>query len=753
MKKRLVAFGSLLVTLVLAFQLVAFVVPVSAAETIVVSQGSDGDYGTIQAAVDAAQPGDTIVVKKGIYYEDVTITKGGTEDKPITLRAESNGFRDVVITAADQDIREHKKTWTVVEGTDNEVWWVEYDRDVGSLGCNDLFMLYTQSLDQLITQSVNGTSFIGFPELGYYWDHLTNRLYIRLSPEYVSENGAEEGKPLVSTNPNDAGNIVMVGGECFDVSDVENPDQGSGSGGQMQGVNFKTDSYNIAVWIDGDAWVNIEGFTLEAGGTCGIYARGDHTTIRNCWFRDTRIGVKGGGSYLRELDWDKDPTGQTLFATSNVLVEYCDFSQYPFYTDTGRLLTNKDPNETAKDHHWAAKNKCVKFDYETVGFISGAGYNWEICYNYTYETFEPLSQRWKAIGYFERPNDPNYPDGQAWIDGSGHKVHHNRFERSIDNVIEFENRASDIEFYNNECIDVLQAVSFQPGESAYPFPYNLYIYNNLFYNTPEHEAVWGASRPFKLGAKKELFDSAWMISEGFWRENGTGTIINRHWFVDDKGIWIYNNTIVNPNTYPLANIGSWGNSGIFGETNLHFVNNLFYTKIYDGSGSEGSTMVGSIFKETYMLITASNMVIPGNTGIEFNYESMFMEEGYCYKTFEEAGLSLITADNGTRRIEITDASSIAVDGGVQIPFTTKDTTYVGALPYGETWNQNYGVQVRGDANFDGVVNAMDIMEISARMDTTRGDDDFVGNADLNYDGKLDNADIEIVNEILAGGES
>jgi len=43
------------------------------------------DYSTIQGAVDAASPGDMIVVRDGIYYESITI------NKPITIKAENIG--------------------------------------------------------------------------------------------------------------------------------------------------------------------------------------------------------------------------------------------------------------------------------------------------------------------------------------------------------------------------------------------------------------------------------------------------------------------------------------------------------------------------------------------------------------------------------------------------------------------------------------------------------------------------------------
>ncbi len=41
----------------------------------------------IQEALDAAKPGDTIVLADGVYYQNVAITHGGTVGKPATLRA------------------------------------------------------------------------------------------------------------------------------------------------------------------------------------------------------------------------------------------------------------------------------------------------------------------------------------------------------------------------------------------------------------------------------------------------------------------------------------------------------------------------------------------------------------------------------------------------------------------------------------------------------------------------------------------
>ena len=45
----------------------------------------------VQKALDDAAPGDTIVLKDGVYYQRLTITRGGAAGKPVTLKAATGG--------------------------------------------------------------------------------------------------------------------------------------------------------------------------------------------------------------------------------------------------------------------------------------------------------------------------------------------------------------------------------------------------------------------------------------------------------------------------------------------------------------------------------------------------------------------------------------------------------------------------------------------------------------------------------------
>ncbi|WP_231582824.1 nitrous oxide reductase family maturation protein NosD [Methanosarcina sp. MTP4] len=66
-----------------------------AAETLMVDPSGGGDYTEVQAAIDAANPGDTILVKSGTYEENLKV------DKELKIWSDSRNPGDTIIQAAD----------------------------------------------------------------------------------------------------------------------------------------------------------------------------------------------------------------------------------------------------------------------------------------------------------------------------------------------------------------------------------------------------------------------------------------------------------------------------------------------------------------------------------------------------------------------------------------------------------------------------------------------------------------------------
>lgn len=61
-------------------------------KTIIVDNSAvDGAFTFINEAAKKAEPGDTVLVKPGIYREHVAIEKGGAEGAPVTFEAEKPG--------------------------------------------------------------------------------------------------------------------------------------------------------------------------------------------------------------------------------------------------------------------------------------------------------------------------------------------------------------------------------------------------------------------------------------------------------------------------------------------------------------------------------------------------------------------------------------------------------------------------------------------------------------------------------------
>ncbi|HMA83529.1 MAG TPA: right-handed parallel beta-helix repeat-containing protein [Candidatus Thermoplasmatota archaeon] len=106
---------------ILFFSIISSSLPISAeqhAKTIIVDKDGSGDYTTITAAVDAAQPGDTIFVHDGVYEETEILI-----DKTITLTGETisstiisgDETKTILIIQADNVVI---STLTISEGGD-----------------------------------------------------------------------------------------------------------------------------------------------------------------------------------------------------------------------------------------------------------------------------------------------------------------------------------------------------------------------------------------------------------------------------------------------------------------------------------------------------------------------------------------------------------------------------------------------------------------------------------------------------------
>ncbi len=105
MKTRLVV----LLLLSMSFSAITILPETASATTLYVGGAGPGNYTTIQGAIDAASPGDTVFVFSGTYYENVVVNKTITlmgEDRDSTI-VNASGSGDVIRVTAD---------WTNITG-------------------------------------------------------------------------------------------------------------------------------------------------------------------------------------------------------------------------------------------------------------------------------------------------------------------------------------------------------------------------------------------------------------------------------------------------------------------------------------------------------------------------------------------------------------------------------------------------------------------------------------------------------------
>jgi len=681
------------------FAVLSFIFINAEARTIYIdsNNGNDDNYGnkanpykTIQKGCDVAEAGDIIVVRTGVYYGPVYVKNKGTAQEPITIQ----GQKGTIITNADKAIRENVNgdIWTL-EDKELQLYSAPLELDYGDTGLvtpsadglfptrvlsDDVDLLQYPSLDFLkrfVLNDNEGYYLDGYPH-GYFYDAKAKKIYVRLradgkygssnpndhtmkiSPSYYTETSL--GRTNYGLTPGYGSFNMIVG------------DEGTMSAPLAQ-TQTQMPSYNVV----------IQNFTFETPGLAGVCVRASDVTVRNCDFYGCRFGIKGATRVFYDMAYSQ-----------NVTVEQCEYTQYPTYDDAEEFIKEvKAGNKKALDYKrangqleyswWHKKSSGtdsygipIDLRYEMGGLVGNMGDGWIIRNNYMYNVFEAMSLSAMNKYYEKRTYDSksySYNAGATNI-----KIYNNRFEKCVDNCIEFEENGKNIEVYENEFIDNFHPISWQPTKGCYPT--NIYVHHNLIYNTPAFGRFWSqtanyATFAFKIGAQTTNWNYPWSPEMPASGERAEVAL-------SEDGMQIYNNTVIMPYGYPIAftisNKDSWAEfNPIF--RNIHFRNNAVISHVkktpnesyaWDGIGASSVGGVGSYVKNDMGVNYSGNVFAPD------------MNDGYVATD--------LTANGGTVLENISDFKFNALtrklyDIGADDTSPLYDGEYAGAVEKGKSY--------------------------------------------------------------------
>lgn len=479
---------------------------VYAAEYFVSPEGSDTSDGvdrstpfrTLDRAMQACRPGDTLRVLPGVYFESLVIENKGRAGSPLHIVADDPGFGSTVISGARKEIRDGRIAWRSFDQKTGIYFVTHEDGWPARVLADGLDLFPYSSLESLGERKTSKG--VG-PDQGYFYDEEKRRLFVRLSSE---REPADPNVRILSVAP--------TTGEGFD-------------GMRVTG----RDHYNIGILGTNNPPITIEGVTFETPGVAGVYAESSGATIRGCWFRGCRTAVAGTASESRN-------------GAERIIVEYCDFSQEPAFQDAmesrpgdgGRVLWRRKAKDQGLPND--------RFKYE-IGLVSNAGKGWVIRRNRVHDAFEGLATR--AV---------------SW--STDMRVAENIFERICDNGVEVEDHSSGVKIHGNLFIDNFEAISYQPlGGPPWPesieIEGNVILERN---ETAAKFSEIAADRgAFKIGISLKNWPRGTKsdrISDDLFQVRGTGlNIRNNAVFLDGGSIL----KIIGPPEIPLKGVSFVGN--------------------------------------------------------------------------------------------------------------------------------------------------------------------------------------------------
>ena len=456
---------------------------------------------TIQSAVDKVNPGDTVLIAPGVYFETVKISRPGRADQPIVLKADGKPG-SVVITSADKKIRTGQAKWECVD--DNlQLYRTKFTHSPCRMLYSGVDLFPYNSLDELKNFKVRHVrtgkntegakkGIIDLPAAyhGFYFDDKSGDLYVRLHAEgkYGSRNPADH--------------VVAVGA-------ITAP------GGNGHHIGSPSHC-NLFIDCGKDANYFLDGLTFETPGAAGVITKSGKVVMRNCFFKGCRFGAWSSGE------------------TVGVFIENCHYDQAHAYWDAIEVITKNHTPELAKEfpsYHWTRKrnykNSRKLVNYET-GIAGGAGRYWHIRNCDVVDTFEGLST-W------------GMSNTKSW------RVYGNNMQRHVDNAIEAENHACDLRIHNNLFADIFEPMSYQPN-AGMPWPGPVFVYRNVFYNNPEVKPLLSVLGDYHGTFKMGIPGISWNRLQMNWHKPDNSDIECRFTkkviFVPYPGYMVFNNTIL-----------------------------------------------------------------------------------------------------------------------------------------------------------------------------------------------------------------
>jgi len=390
----------------------------------------------IQKALDEAQPGDVMALKPGIYYQDFVITRGGTPDKPVVLRAVEGGtvtLSGAVPPGAFTSKFERVEGDLFRAACTSRVWWVMVgERNLVNYGERE-FLMKLQFPDQS-----NGKLRPCAPE-GFAWQD--GALYVRL------EKGADPNSELIEISR-------LTGGEV---------DPGLGMVGHKGGhwapdTGFEVPGLgHLYVWSIGLITVKadnvaLEGLRLRLGVGAAVIVHGNDVTVRDCHITGSHMGICQPDS--AELPSHQAPGQRKIYRGNRtgrgLTVEYCEFSAPPGY-------------QLCRSGNWGG---LYGANISAV-FMNYGGPRSVVRHNWVYDSSQDHLQ--------PRGNGTTAPEDAG-------EIAYNFLQNCGDDSIEFDSSTPlNLRVHHNVILDGFCQMSLCPVMGG-----GLTIDHNLFYRSPEN---------------------------------------------------------------------------------------------------------------------------------------------------------------------------------------------------------------------------------------------------------------------------